>query len=536
MSEHTTGGSDTRSEAKTLLDYMVKGVYDVAKRLIAQQRDLRSQYSLLCSLTSYVDRLTTWQRDTDNDDDLDELFSGYSPDTIGDRINAAYDMSLTQAMTHEQETSSVCYLQFTQAGEVRPTIYPGRAAILTYFLADRSRSPLAKGLSEAAQAELDQLTAELDAYYQAHKGVDQWELINGYMAAHGKPQLPRVEDVPPPTEYWNDISRPGNELFTNSTKFPDCVEKQVRTGAEGDILHTVAITLDRHMIDDAIAKYGIELTKELEPYDHIVYAVVDAIWLERMKYGSDPRPKITLSEVAQAVSGTEKPHADVLVRVRASMHKMRTTLIRIDNAREIENGFKYKHFTYDDYLLPCRVISAIDRSGKVNDAVFEIYDELPIMRFSRGRGQGMFLPLSTMRAPIKHTTMTDAVLAYITSQYVRWQGRRKAAYDKLDKLQRKARRHPDTITVKERDALVKLEKSLKTPLRMIYSTIVKNVTDAMHDTACVTPEAQKKRVQRIQAEVGKQLEQWQKDGLISRWSESVVRGKEGVSLWQNKYV
>ena len=141
---------------------------------------------------------------------------------------------------------------------------------------------------------------------------------------------------------------------------------------------------------------NVRITKQLTPFDKRVYIAVAALYEAGNKI-------INVQQIYETMGYKGQAAQYQLERINNSLTKMRTALVYIDNADEIEINTKYPRFRYDGQLLEFRRISAYTRNNIRSDEAIFLLAYPPVIDFAKKRGQITSVPRYLLESPISKT-------------------------------------------------------------------------------------------------------------------------------------
>ena len=196
------------------------------------------------------------------------------------------------------------------------------------------------------------------------------------------------------------IDRPNSKIW-NTKNIRDKegnLPTKYRTGKDNNTYTLIA--LDFNKVENIIAK-------ELDSYDKLIYSILATRYYSGEKV-------INLQQIYKDMGNIGRAGKGDINKINDSITKMGQTWLKIDNAAEIEAGFKYQHITYDSSLLPFKRIK-VEVNGKEATAI-KILDEPPLMQFARTRGQITTIPSELLRLPIRKEEVTIQLNNYLYTQ------------------------------------------------------------------------------------------------------------------------
>lgn len=192
-----------------------------------------------------------------------------------------------------------------------------------------------------------------------------------------------------------------------TTESGDAYTLNVKTGKRGtdDIVIPVIIDFEKLSEDKAVS-----LNRNLNPFDFSCLNAVNALYECSGKY-------MTVTQIFHAMGNEGRPAKKQIVKINASLNKMRTTTVLIDNEEE-SKVYKYPHFKYDDTLLQFSRIE-FDPPVYVNnvpcDNLIYVKDKPPLAKFAEGRNQITTISPSLLNPPLNKTDNTISITHYLIS-------------------------------------------------------------------------------------------------------------------------
>lgn len=171
------------------------------------------------------------------------------------------------------------------------------------------------------------------------------------------------------------------------------------TGSDNNIYVSVVLNFD---------KVGINLSKELNSYDKLIYSI-----LATRYYSGDK--VINLREIYKDLGNSGKAGKNDIDRINDSITKMGFTRVYINNDAEIRAGYKYPSvkMKYDCELLSYERLE-VNVKGKRTIAI-RIKEEPRLMKFARERGQTSTIPGEVLRLPINKNDLVLKLNDYLYS-------------------------------------------------------------------------------------------------------------------------
>lgn len=166
----------------------------------------------------------------------------------------------------------------------------------------------------------------------------------------------------------------------------------------------------------------LTISKELTPFDKLVYIVVGALY----NAGNDV---ISATQIYKVMGYKGNPGASDLKDINDSLTKMGAARVKIDNKEEVDayanyegtkkGGHKkegYKHFTYDASLLPFERCTAYI-NDQYTDSAIHVFREPPLISFARVRNQLTTFSQKLLESPVNKTEanlrLQDYLLTHI---------------------------------------------------------------------------------------------------------------------------
>lgn len=137
------------------------------------------------------------------------------------------------------------------------------------------------------------------------------------------------------------------------------------------------------------------VVKRLTPYDKRVHTAVSDLY----HAGNEV---FTVSQIYTAMGNTSRPSQASLKKINASLTKMRSAILEIDNSQEVEVNRGYTRFPYDSNLLPFERVSKII-NGRLCNAAIHLLREPPLTSFAKERKQFTTLPSEIFEVPLNQT-------------------------------------------------------------------------------------------------------------------------------------
>lgn len=157
---------------------------------------------------------------------------------------------------------------------------------------------------------------------------------------------------------------------------------------------------------------GVEISKDITPYDLIIYTIAGNLYLA----GNDV---FSLSAIAKVLKVSENQNTKD--KIQKSIDKMMFgTTIKVDVTEEITKGnYNYPAtFPRKTMLLPGAYIPAII-NGKATDGAIFLYELPPLMKFAKDRNQVAPISPAILNFPVNLTERSAAVWVYLTRRIAR---------------------------------------------------------------------------------------------------------------------
>lgn len=235
-------------------------------------------------------------------------------------------------------------------------------------------------------------------------------------------------------------------------------------------------TVDCGIYSDFDKLDGLTITKQLTPYDKLVYVAAATLF----NAGNDV---FSVTQIHKAMGNEGQPAPNQIQQINDSLTKMGAARIYLDNKNELKVNKGYKRFKYDGDLLPFERISAYI-NGKLTDAAIHLFREPPLITFARERKQITSLPRTLLQVPISKTIANLTIEDYLLTRIGRMN-------------------HPKS----------------KISRKMLFSTI--------YEECGITDKKQKQRVPR---KIKECLERYRKTGFISGY----IMEKDSVTIQPKK--
>ena len=159
--------------------------------------------------------------------------------------------------------------------------------------------------------------------------------------------------------------------------------------------HKDPVTVIYSVNFDELDGNGINITKQLTPFDKRVYIAVSALF----NAGNNV---ITLTQIYYAMGYKGgKPGTKDLEKIYNAVSKMTGARISVDNTQEADS-YKYPRFVYEGSLLPMER-GAVIVNGKLSEAAIHIFREPPLVSFARKRKQITTVELKLLQSPVSKT-------------------------------------------------------------------------------------------------------------------------------------
>lgn len=198
----------------------------------------------------------------------------------------------------------------------------------------------------------------------------------------------------PNSRIWNMLT----ETTGGQLKLAFATEK---AGSKKEV--SILYSIDFDELKDA------RITKALEPFDKRVYIAVAALF-------NAGNTLITIPQIYNAMGYNGTPGKFDREKINTSITKMAAAKIFVDNAEEVNAGYKYPLYQYEGYLLPLERVNAIV-NGDLVESVIRPFREPPMITLARGRKQITTIDRKLLTTPVnKNNTniaFEDCIMARI---------------------------------------------------------------------------------------------------------------------------
>lgn len=194
--------------------------------------------------------------------------------------------------------------------------------------------------------------------------------------------------------------------------------------AAGDLNGQYVFAVERRGADKQISVYytvdfsalekDLTITKQLDPFDKLVYIVTGALY-------NAGNPVISLSMIYNAMGYTGRPNSNDIEKIHRSVTKMRKTFISLNNKEESAAYGKAVRFYYENYLLPCETIEA-RINGQLTAAAIKLHCEPPLIQYAKKKKQITTFPPALLQAPISKTTQNIQIQDYLIERIAHAKG------------------------------------------------------------------------------------------------------------------
>ncbi len=151
-----------------------------------------------------------------------------------------------------------------------------------------------------------------------------------------------------------------------------------------------------------------KITKHLTEWDKRVYIAISSLFAGGNK-------TFTIGQIYKTMGNDGSPSTAQARKINDSLTKMGTARLYISNKSEIEAGYNYPPFEYDENFLYFKRVSVIVNGIKTTGIFLK--EEPPLMSFARGRNQITPINLELLKSPISKTEanlrIDDYLLEYI---------------------------------------------------------------------------------------------------------------------------
>ena len=151
----------------------------------------------------------------------------------------------------------------------------------------------------------------------------------------------------------------------------------------------------------------------LTPTDKRIYNAT--YWLQQENQSNI----MTYTQLFKAAKFGEKPNKKQLDRIKKSVEKMRLTSINWNNSQEAKEYKKDKEkypytYSYKGYLYPVEIIEKTQAfNGKLAEGYINVLKPLPLMEFSKERGQFAIIPANILETQLSLTDQNIAMQDYL---------------------------------------------------------------------------------------------------------------------------
>lgn len=195
---------------------------------------------------------------------------------------------------------------------------------------------------------------------------------------------------------WNMLS----ETTGGQLKLSFATEK---TGSKKEV--SILYSIDFDELKNA------KITKALDPFDKRVYIAVSALY-------NAGNVLITIPQIYNAMGYDGTPGKFDREKINNSVTKMAAAKIFVDNAEEVNAGYKYPLYQYEGYLLPMERVNAYVNGDLVESAI-RPFREPPMITLARGRKQITTIDRKLLATPITKSNTNLAIEDYILSRIIK---------------------------------------------------------------------------------------------------------------------
>lgn len=202
------------------------------------------------------------------------------------------------------------------------------------------------------------------------------------------------------------------ELWKLPTGKHGRVKAEINTSTRGK-LKTATVVYSINF--DSMEK-GLEISKQLTPYDKRVYIACNAL----VKAGN---AVFSLTQIYRTMGNSKQPGVSDLEKINDSLTKMGSARIYVDNYGEAEAMPGYLRFKYDGLLLPFNRVSAYVNGVLTENAIQilgkpgEKLEELPLFSFARMRNNQLtVISRELLESPIKKTDANLLIDDYLLTR------------------------------------------------------------------------------------------------------------------------
>ena len=195
----------------------------------------------------------------------------------------------------------------------------------------------------------------------------------------------------PNSRIWNMLSIPTGGQITFDT---------TRRGSKKEV--SILYSIDFNELAN------VKISKTLDPFDKRVYIAVAALF-------NAGNISISVPQIYTAMGYNGTPGKADHERINNSITKMSAAHIYINNAQEVDAGYKYPLIQYDGSLLPMERVRVIINGDLVENAIHP-FREPPMISLARGRKQITTIDRKLLTTPVNKTNTNLAIEDYLLSR------------------------------------------------------------------------------------------------------------------------
>lgn len=375
-------------------------------------------------------------------------------------LNSAY----ANAYKHVIETAESMNPEYRNEGDAAEI--PAFAVL--YFFATRPDIEPQKdnALTDSDFETIDGIFDRMLAYYLKNPDMSSTEaFLNGFIDTESpEAETEKQEIIQVVTQQLDSLEFPIDKI--NGTIW-HLLEKHEggqigihveKTGSKDPIL--VLYSIDFSKIEEMITASGGKITRKLSNFDKRTCVAAASLFNSGQKYFS-------FTALYRAMGYKGRPSKERLEKIETSIKKLEGAIIMLNNAAEVEAGYKYPTFKYYGSLLPMEFVKA-EIDGVMVDSAIHLFREPPLVSFARQRNQFTTVKLNLLQSPVNKTETSIAIEDYLIERIAREKRERYEKRKTILKLQRLK-----TRTVDDEKRLAKMLKEDKAPLRILTESIFK---------------------------------------------------------------
>lgn len=316
-------------------------------------------------------------------------------------------------------------------------VYSMQEVTLLYFFATHPdiRPSDKAALTDANIKELQDFFGRIDAFYMAHKGDDDREILVNFLEQELAEIAPDIVESVRLKDFDFPVDKVNKHIWRLLEEHSkgDQIAFDVSARASKDpVLIYYAISFDE------LENQGITITKRLTAFEKRVYIAAGALYAIK---GQKP---FTYTELYYAMGYTGKPGSNDLEKLAAAITKMGGARIYVDNQQEIAAKYHYPRFRYDGYLLPMERVTAIV-DGKITDAAIHLFREPPLIAFARQREQITQINIKLLQSPASKTEANIALEDYLIERIAQARNERRKLEKKRCKTDEERRKKAEAL-------------------------------------------------------------------------------------------